>query len=204
MKAMEATDPGYDWRTILEEIESKGIKDTTVLVNMAQLLAIKQDDHKAMAILKQVTTCPELCKSKLSVIFKIISIIGLRNTTLSNEAFALLEAATPHIRSDCTTEQTSVPSVANDNNILASWLYKINFLLQSGDTEKAYKLIVEMERAIPGTKELLLEKAYEDSSAWIWGETMLHDLAVKIRAAVAGIDDINYELSDNFGNFHIN
>ena len=189
MKALSETDSAFNWRSVLEEIKNKAMGDPWVLLNMAQLFAVKQEDYEAPGILKQLMSNPEpYNKELLSDICQIISERGIHHEKFSTVALSLLQTVTCIIKGECITEEIDCENSGKHKYILACWLYRINALLHSGYSEEAYKVIFEMETAVPGTRQMLLENSYEDSPAWQRGGVIFKDLILRIRAAVAGID----------------
>ena len=194
MRAMENTGPSYDWRKGLEEIESRDtIKNTHVLVGKAQLLAAKQADNEAMALLRQMVADPEHCRKKLPEICKIISEIGLRNKTLLAQALSLLEESIFSAVRNCARGPLYAQDKKKQINFCAPLLHKINLLLQSERSKEALKLIHLIRLEIPGVKEALLGEEYKNSFIWQNREDGFERLILQIRAALAaiGVTDID-------------
>ena len=189
IRAMKNTGPSYDWQKVLEDIQGRSlVKKSYVLVSIAKLFAKKQEYNTAMAILAQMITDPEHFHHKLREICKIISKIGLRNQTLLTQAFHLLKEARFSAARYYVSEPLNTEDKRNYTNYCASWLYRINLLLQLERSKEALELISAMELEVPDAKEMLLGEKYEDSAAWKNGRSDLENLVLKIRAALAAID----------------
>ena len=199
IQAISKTDSAYEWHPAMDHIKnSKSImKDTSLLLSMAQLYAVKQEDNEAMQILRQLVKDPTHYNLvSLSEICKTISEIGLRNKKHLAEALLLLEVATKHCR-DLSISRKSCSLKTHD--FVVCWLYRIDLILVSKRSEEALELISAMGKYVPEAKEMLLGEKYEDSAAWKNGGSEFESLVLKIRTAVApigvtDIDQVNHDL----------
>ena len=195
--AMSKTDSAYEWHPAVDHIKkSKSIaKDTSLLLSMAQLYAVKQEYNEAMQILRQLVKDPTHYNLvSLSEICKTISEIGLRNEKHLAEALFLLEVATKHCR-DLSIGRKSCN--LKTHYFVVCWLYRIDLILGLKRSEEALKLISAMEKDAPEAKEMFLGEEYENSSAWKNGGSDLESLVLKIRAAVAAIGATNIDQMDH-------
>ena len=189
MNIMSETDSVNNWRPILEEIKSKGVRsDTNVLVAMAQLLTAKQADGEAMETLRQLVNNPEhFNKGQLAEICKAIQEIILRNGAFSEEAITLLNTATTLTGHDRLYIASLDLYLDKNRDICTRWLYRIDFLLQSEHSEDALKLISAMESTVSGAWQMLVEEDYDGTLPWMHGGLVLVDLVTKIKASLANI-----------------